>query len=310
MKQYLVFDLGGTSIKYALISETAEILEHGKTDAVTDSLDHLLDLLGSVGRTYEGRYEGAAVSMPGRISTAKGIAFTGGAYRFIRDIPIADLLEKRLGVPVTIANDGKCAANAEAWNGALSGIQNGAVIILGTGTGGGILLNGKIWMGTSGGGGELSHLVTDINAFSEAGFSLKNNIEAMWVGHASATGLIGKYAIRKNQPFLGNSYDGISLFEAYDAGDPDAWAALEDFGLKTAAGIYSIQSVLDLERYAVGGGISARREVTDMIRVKVNELFGRSANLPFMAPEIVPCRYGNDANLIGALRFHLDRITQ
>jgi len=88
----------------------------------------------------------------------------------------------------------------------------------------------------------------------------------------------------------------------------DAKAALEEFGRITAAGIYSIQSVLDLERYAIGGGISARPEVTDIIREKVEAVFTQFPGVPFLKPEIVTCRYGNDANLIGALKFHLDRI--
>ena len=306
MKQYLAFDLGGTFIKYALMNENAEILEQGKVPAATDSLEGLLAAMKAVGDQFSGQFEGAAVSMPGRLDTANGIAFTGGSYRFIRNVPMGKHLEECLGVPATIGNDGKCAANAEAWNGALSDVDNGCVIVLGTGTGGGIMLNKKIWMGTTGGGGELSHLVSDMNAFSTAGSDFRRIIPTIWAGHASATGLIAKYALRKGQNPA--ELDGIKLFEAYDAGDADAHAALEEFGRITAAGIYSIQSVLDLQKYAIGGGISARREVTDVIREKVEEVFNQFPGRPFLLPEIATCRYRNDANLIGALRFHLDRI--
>ncbi|MBR3343160.1 MAG: ROK family protein [Solobacterium sp.] len=306
MKQYLAFDLGGTFIKYALMNENAEILEQGKVPAATDSLEGLLTAMKSVGEQFTGQFEGAAVSMPGRLDTEKGIAFTGGSYRFIRNIPMGKHLEECLGVPATIGNDGKCAANAEAWNGALSDVDNGCVIVLGTGTGGGIMLNKKIWMGTTGGGGELSHLVSDMTGFSTAGNDLAKIIPTIWAGHASANGLIAKYAVRKGQSPA--ELDGVKLFEAYDAGDADAKAALEEFGRITAAGIYSIQSVLDLQKYAIGGGISARKEVTDVIREKVDEVFNQFPGRPFMIPEVVTCRYRNDANLIGALRFHLDRI--
>ena len=306
MKQYLAFDMGGTFIKYALMNEKAEILEQGKVPAATDSLEGLLDALKRVGNMYEGQYEGAAVSMPGRLDTAKGIAYTGGSYRFIRNIPMGKHLEECLGVPATIGNDGKCAANAEAWNGALSDVDNGCVIVLGTGTGGGIMLNKRIWMGTTGGGGELSHLVSDMAAFSTAGSDFGRIIPTIWAGHASANGLVSKFAVRKGQNPA--ELDGVRLFEAYDAGDEDAKAALEEFGRITAAGIYSIQSVLDLQKYAIGGGISARPEVTDIIREKADEVFNQFPGRPFLLPEIVTCRYRNDANLIGALRFHLDRI--
>lgn len=81
----------------------------------------------------------------------------------------------------------------------------------------------------------------------------------------------------------------------------------EEFGRYTAAGIYGIQAVLDLERFAIGGGISARPEVTEKIRQCVDRQFERIPFTPFGKPEIVTCRYGNDANLIGALSFHLER---
>ena len=102
--------------------------------------------------------------------------------------------------------------------------------------------------------------------------------------------------------------DGIGLFEAYDAGDPAAHEALKEFGRNVAAGIYTIQAVLDLQRYAIGGGISARQEVTDVIREALDELFASIPFTPFGKPEIVTCHYRNDANLLGALRFHLSRM--
>lgn len=305
MALYLVYDLGGTFIKHALMNEKGEIIEQGKIPSPTDSLENLLDAMEGIAFPYKGKIEGTAVSMPGRIDTERGIAFTGGSYVFMRDIPIGDLLEKRIGVKATIGNDGKCAANAEVLDGALSDVDNGCVIVLGTGTGGGIMLNRKIWMGTTGGGGELSHLVADMDKFSDGSFSFPGGIGSIWAGHASATGLIGRFAARKGGSPA--DYDGFRLFEAYDAEDPDAVAALDDFARITAAGIYSIQSVLDLQKYAVGGGISARKEVTDKIREKVQLVFSQFPALPFMVPEIVTCRYGNDANLIGALRFHLAR---
>jgi predicted NBD/HSP70 family sugar kinase len=95
------------------------------------------------------------------------------------------------------------------------------------------------------------------------------------------------------------------LFDAYDAGDEDAIAVLDDYAKWASSGILSLQSVLDVERYAIGGGISARPEATSLIREKVDWLFDQNANYPFSRPQIVTCTYGNEANLIGALAFHL-----
>ena len=244
--------------------------------------------------------------MPGRVDTAAGIAHTGGALIYIKEAPVGQMLEQRLGKPVRVANDAKCAANAEAWTGALADVANGAVLVLGTGTGGAIVLNHQIWMGNTFAAGELSFLLTRYKGISQS-FSenARDGFEALWANHASATGLLRAYAARKGIPAEG--LDGLQFFAAYDAGEPEAAAALADFGEMTAAGIYSVQSVLDLGRYAIGGGISARPEVTDIVRTKLDEIYAAIPFTAFGKPEIVRCRYGNDANLIGALRFLLQK---
>ncbi len=213
------------------------------------------------------------------------------------------LLEERLGKPACIANDGKCAANAEVWTGALADVENGAVIVLGTGTGGGIVLGRQIWMGSTSAAGELSFLPADFAAMQG---DMGRAMGGTWSAHMSATGLANHYAALRGVPAEG--LDGIRFFAAYDAGEPEARQALEDFGQMAAAGIYALQVVLDLEKIAIGGGISARPEVTGVIRRKVDELYRVISITPFGKPEIVRCRYGNDANLIGALRFLLHRV--
>ena len=306
MKQYLVLDIGGTFIKYALMGEDGSFLENGKVPSPMDSLESLLDAVAAVGEKFRGRYEGAAVSMPGRIDIRTGVAHTGGAFDFIQDTPAGQLFAGRLGCPVTVANDAKCAANAEAWTGALAGTANGAVLVLGTGTGGGIVLNHRIWMGRTFAAGELSFLPVQFAGFGQTPLDgvHSGGVDRFWSVHASATGLLLAYARRKNIPMEG--LDGLQFFAAYDAGEPEAAAALAEFGEMTAAGIYAVQSVLDLERYAIGGGISARPEVTDIIRAKLDTIYESIHFTAFGKPEIVRCRYGNDANLIGALRFLLD----
>ena len=305
MKQYLVLDIGGTFIKYALMGEDGSFLENGKVPSPMDSLESLLAAVAAVGEKFRGRYEGAAVSMPGRIDTRTGVAHIGGAFPFIQDTPVGQLFAERLGCPVTVANDAKCAANAEAWTGALADADNGAVLVLGTGTGGGIVLNRRIWMGSTFAAGELSFLPVRLEGMGQAFMSdvYGAGADRMWAQYASATGLLRAYAQRRGIPVEG--LDGLQFFAAYDAGEPEAAEALAFFGEMTAAGIYAVQSVLDLETYAIGGGISARPEVTGIIRAKLDEIYAAVPFTAFGKPAIVRCKYGNDANLIGALRFLL-----
>ena len=301
MAQYLVLDIGGTFIKYAIMDGEANFIEQGKVPAVTaseaDTLASLADVREAVA-AYD--YEGVAISMPGRIDTAKGIAHTGGAFVWLSEYPAAEKYGAIFGKPTTIANDGKCAAYAESWAGALADVDSGAVIVLGTGIGGGIVLNGEVWMGCSGGAGELSWLVCDYPLLSDE--SAAHVSPAMWTGHISAHSISKQFAQRKGL----EKADGIILFDAYDKGDEDAIAVLEDYSRWAAAGIINLQSVLDLPRYAIGGGISARPETTTLIRDGVDRIFSLRKGLPFSKPEIVTCKYGNEANLIGALAFHLN----
>ena len=299
-KQYLVLDIGGTFIKYAIMDENANFVGQGKVPANTMSEEATLKSLADVrDAVADYDYEGVAISMPGRIDTATGIAHTGGAFTWIQNYPAAEKYGAVFGKPCTVANDGKCAASAENWIGALSDVNSGAVLVLGTGVGGGIVLNRKVWMGVSGGAGELSWLVCDFPAIHEGHAG-----SAIWAGKIAAGAIVPKFGLAKG---LANA-DGVMLFDAYEAGDPDAKAIMDDYAVWASSGIITLQAVLDLPRYAVGGGISARPETTTLIRDAVDKLFEMHPYLPFSKPEIVTCKYGNEANLIGALAFHLEQV--
>ena len=142
MKQYLLIDIGGTFIKYSLADEQARKISGGKVPTPLTNMDDLLAAIEGFAAPLQGQFVGCAISMPGRIDTRNGIAHTGGMLSaFMWEQPFAAQVEARLGVPVTIANDGKCAAAAEGWTGALAGVENGLVLALGTGIGGGIILD-------------------------------------------------------------------------------------------------------------------------------------------------------------------------
>ena len=293
MKQYLLIDIGGTFIKYSLTDAHAQKVSGGKVPTPLTGMDDLLAAIEGFAAPWKGQFEGCAVSMPGRIDTKRGIAHTGGILSgFMWEQPFAALLEQQLGVPVTIANDGKCAAAAEAWTGSLAGVDNGLVLVLGTGIGGGIILNGKVYMGSHSAAGEVSNLVTELGSMEGDDFRFdvigKVAESPVWAGKASASGLIAAYAAEKQLPAHGPQPTGEEIFAAYAAGEPEACRALKKFARRVALGIIGLQSVLDVERVAIGGGISA-------------------AVFPMLEPELVRCRYGNDANMIGALKLLFER---
>lgn len=312
MKQYLLIDIGGTFIKYSLADEQARKISGGKVPTPLTNMDDLLAAIEGFAAPLKGQFAGCAISMPGRIDTKNGIAHTGGMLSaFMWEQPFAAQVKERLGVPVTIANDGKCAAAAEAWTGALAGTDTGLVLVLGTGIGGGIILNGKVYMGAHSAAGEVSNLVTNMAAMEPDSFNLKK-IERLpgmpvWAGNSSATGLIFEYATEKVMDLDGPMPTGEEIFAAYNAGEPEAVQTLKVFARRVAIGILSLQSVLDVEKVAIGGGISAAEALLPAIQTELDGIFERCPVFPMLKPELVRCCYGNDANMIGALKLFFEQ---
>lgn len=113
MKQYLLIDIGGTFIKYSLADEQARKISGGKVPTPLTNMDDLLAAIEGFAAPLQGQFVGCAISMPGRIDTRNGIAHTGGMLSaFMWEQPFAAQVEARLGVPVTIANDGKCCRSS------------------------------------------------------------------------------------------------------------------------------------------------------------------------------------------------------
>ena len=305
MKQYLLIDIGGTFIKYSLADEQARKISGGKVPTPLTNMDDLLAAIEGFAAPLQGQFVGCAISMPGRIDTRNGIAHTGGMLSaFMWEQPFAAQVEARLGVPVTIAN-------AEGWTGALAGVENGLVLALGTGIGGGIILNGKVLMGAHAAAGEVSGLVSNMAAMETETFEM-NKVETfsdapLWAGAASATGLIREYARQKKLSLQGPLPTGEEIFAAYNAGEPEAQKALKIFARRVAVGILSLQHVLDVEKVAIGGGISAAEALLPTIQAELDWLFERCTVMPAVKPELVRCRYGNDANLIGALKLFFEQ---
>ena len=124
MKNYLVFDAGGTFTKYALMDENAEILEKDKVptpDYHTKTKEDYYAVLDSVVEKYRNRIEGIAISMPGMLDNRNGYCVTAGYLAYLAGSTVGTELSQRYGIPVSVENDGKCAALAEFWRGSLKG---------------------------------------------------------------------------------------------------------------------------------------------------------------------------------------------
>ncbi len=291
MSNYLTIDVGGTAIKYAVMDEEANIISQGETPTLYSDLDEYFSALDTVVLPHKDEVEGIAISMPGRIDNQTGYAYTSGALSFY-EVPMGELLEERYQLPVAIENDGKCAANAELWKGNLKDAHSGVVIVLGTGIGGGIVLDHKVWRGFTGSASELSCLSTDYKHTGEYA-----NFWAMSNGYI---GLTIPYAKCKGLDM--NEVNGKVFFKALNEGDEDAKNIFDQYLEMMVAGIYNVQVILDVEKMCIGGGISAQDILIEGIQNATHKFFAEKGQmLPVKEPKIDRCKFRNDANLIGAL---------
>lgn len=292
MKQYLVFDIGGTNLKYALINENGEIKYKGHQCTVSTDLKSFLNEIYEVCDQYKGKFDGIALSCPGKVDVKNKIVYHGGSLPFLDGLNIQKTLGERYDVAVSVENDGKCAALAEQWQGTLRGIENGAVLVLGTGVGGGIIIDHRLLHGVHFQAGEVS--------FMRMGMDPQKGMEQCFGFIGSATEMVKRVNQACNH---GDLTDGLAAFDSINSGDSKANMIFEDYCEKIAYLIMNIQAVVDLEKIAIGGGISAQPILVETIAQKYQTLHDAEPILKatITPPEIVNAQFGNEANLYGAM---------
>ena len=299
---YAVIDVGGTFTKYAVMTAEGEFLRKGKIPTETEDIDLFLKSIAGIyeeAAAKEGDIAGVALSMPGFLDVETGYAYNGGGVYCVREMNLIEALRKRIPVPVTMENDARCAALAEFWHGNLAGCRNAAAVILGTGVGGGIIVNGEILRGKHFVAGELSYFI-----FDDMGDELDEKKLASLA--ASARGLVGMVAEAKGMPE--DELDGVKVFKMIEEGDETVREILWKFAGNVARIICIIQIIIDPERVVVGGGISTQPLLIEMIRKQAEKTMKLFYWSDMPVPEIEPCRFFNDSNLIGALYSHKSQL--
>lgn len=289
--KYLVLDVGGTAIKYALMTEKLEFLEKGKIKTPRDSIENFIDNIGNIYDKYKNDIEGMALSIPGVLDSDTGYMYTGGSLEYNTDKNMLKVLGERCKTKIAIENDGKCAALAELWKGNLQECENGVVILLGTGVGGGIIKDKKLYKGKHFFAGEFSFIAGNINVMS-------NNDKEWWGSLNGLDGLLDDFAKVKN--LNRNEIDGIKFFEYANNDDKDALEILNKFTYKTALAIINLQCILDADKYLIGGGISEQDILIKYIKKNIDDYHSQ---FEYFVPKPVVdrCKFRNDSNLIGAL---------
>ncbi len=293
MKKYLSIDIGGTNLKYALIDEKGHILEKDRVKTDAKNLTAFMENMYEVIDSYQDQFEGIAICAPGKIDTENKIIYFGGALKFLDGLNLQDALGDKYNVPISVENDGKAAALSEQWLGELRGVDTGVAITLGTGVGGGVVVNNHLLHGWTFQAGELSWMITN------SGIGTKN--KATYTGdNCSAVNMVKKVNLA-----LGNKDldDGLTAFEAINNGDLRALAIFKRYCRNVAIMIINIQTVINASKFVIGGGISNQpiliEEINNQLAkiLEINPMIGKQ----MIPPKIIVAKHGNDSNLYGAL---------
>ncbi len=313
----LTFDIGGSAIKYGLCDIHGNLTAKGSQPTPNKPDTKVDDLVAALANIYQdvkangGRVDGLAIALPGCVN-ADGSMRTGGALYYNYGVPLADLVEKATGLRPVLENDAKAAAAAELWMGALQGVDAGAVLILGTGLGGGFIINGSVYQGPFGSAGELSAFVLDCSNFSATLTMAAQVISAAGLVLKACEALGLDYNFTADVAHRQMPIDGKKVFELYHQGNEAIKQVLDDFGYETGKLIFNLCVVLNLQKVAIGGGISAQECLIDAIccgTEKAWETNPTSQLKPplITMPQVDVCHFRNDANLIGAMHQYLER---
>ena len=215
------------------------------------------------------------------------------------DVPVCAMLTKHFALPARLSNDANCAALAEVVAGAAVDCRSMVLVTLGTGVGGGVIVDGKIVSGLGGAGGEVGHSILVLD-----GEPCTCGRRGCWEAYSSATALIRQArqaAAEHPESLLAGAEEitGKTVFDAADRGDETANAVVDRFCDSLGAGVTNIVNALAPEVILIGGGISRQGErLLAPVRryVEKNCFGGKDGAIPIIAA----ARLGNDAGIIGA----------
>lgn len=309
---YVGVDLGGTAIKVGICNQEGKLLQtyEGPTetskgvDTVIGNIEKYVRHIVEQSPYSWDQLAGIGAGVAGFTNIREGIIIFAPNVGF-KDVPIRALLEERLGKPVKIDNDANVAALGEAWSGAGRGVDNCVCYTLGTGVGGGIIVNGKIYQGSNGMAGELGHItvVPDLEAI-QCGCGKMGCLETV----SSATGIIrmAKDAVERGDRTSLALVDNIAAKEVFDAakaGDEVALRIIKRAAYYLGKSMASVAAVLNPEAFIVGGGVSKAGEI---LFNEVRAVFNQLTPEPLQrGVRIVPAELGNDAGVVGAAGLHL-----
>lgn len=295
MKNYLCIDVGGTSLKCAIIDEEANIIQQ-KSIKTPDTLEKMYQGIKECFDSYhEYNPVGLALSMPGAVDSDTGVIGGASAIDYIHGPNIKEDLEALLKVTVELENDANCAALAEVWKGAASDVDDCLFIVSGTGIGGAVVKDKRIHKGKHLHGGEFGYMISD--------FNFDTKFINTWSWLASTVAVLKNAALELGVDY--KTLDGKEVFDNYKT-NPAYFKAVDNYYWAMAKGIYNLQYTYDPEKIVIGGAVSVRDDLVDEINERLDKIF-EVITIAHIRPVVLTCEYQGDANMIGALYHFLTK---
>ena len=314
MKHYLGIDLGGTNIAVGIVNEDLEIVlkdsvptgADREADAIIADMAELCKKIVAKAGLTMADIEYAGIASPGTANSASGIIEYANNLPFV-NYPLANKLASMAGVSkVYIENDANAAALAEALAGVAKGAKHSVMITLGTGVGGGIVLDGKVYCGFNHAGAELGHMV-----ICHEGHHCSCGRDGCWEAYSSATGLInmtkakldsckdtGAAAIMEEIVKDAGKVSGKTAFAAMKKGCKGGEEVVDNYINLLACGIANIITIFHPDILSIGGGIC--NEGDNLLVPLKEKIWAELSDIkPEDRTEIVIAKLGNDAGIIG-----------
>ena len=310
----LVFavDLGGTHLRAALVDDAGRILKQLKQETPKgDSALCIVNALVNAAQQWESDklpVVAAAIMVPGAVDCDKAVVLQAPNLPSLVNFELKAELERRLGWPVFIENDANAAAVGEMWMGAARGCCDVISVTLGTGVGGGVILDGKLWRGSHGSAGEIGH--TTVDPFS--GLKCKCGNTGCLELFASATAIVRM--TRENLSLFPESTlksEGLTAAKVYEAGrngDELALAVFQRFGMYLGIGLANLINLIDPQIIVISGGAVNGWDLfaPEMYRQVEERAFRTTAQ----QVKIARAECGDNAGLLGAARLARTGLTE
>ncbi|GMU95480.1 MAG: ROK family protein [Ignavibacterium album] len=301
-------DLGGTNIKIGIVSHSGKIVS--KTSIKTDAhlgpkviIKNIKKGISELLRNNKYKITGIGIGAPGVVSIKKGIVRNPPNLPGWEEVALGSIIKKEFGIKVNVENDANAAAVGELIFGAGKKYDSFVMVTLGTGVGGGIVFNRKIFRGEIGGAGEIGHVCIDPNG-PRCNCGSTGCIEAYAGNHYI------KEAVKKDLPnhssskiweLIGNDLEKVSpriIQLAAELGDVYAREIIHDLGIKLGIAFTSISNILDIGTFIIGGGVAGFGK--PLLTTIKSTMISRVLTPLKHRIVIVPAKLKNEAGILGA----------